>query len=214
MIKRIGSFFKLVVILLVLAMISSIGYSFYSNTRYPLSYSTTIKKNADEFDVDPYLIAAVISVESGFDKDAVSNKDARGLMQIGVSTGEWAADKLGIVDYNPDMLFDPSINIRMGTWYLNNLSTEFDSNLPVVLAAYNGGSGNVSKWLRDPNYSSDGKTLDHIPFEETRNYVDKVLSRKEEYETKHKHAFDNPEDDENPILAFINKIKKIVKDMI
>ena len=213
MAKKIGGFIKVIVILLIIAVVLSIGFSFYSNTRYPLSYSTSIKKYAEEFQVDPYLIAAVISVESSFDKEATSPKDARGLMQIGPSTGEWAAEKLDIENYSSDMLYEPDVNIRIGAWYLNNLSDEFNGNIPVVLAAYNGGSGNVSKWLDDKDYSKDGVNLDNIPFPETRAYVDKVQDKREDYKNKHKHAFTNPVEDESLVLSMINKIKKLVKDI-
>ena len=74
------------------------------------------------------------------------------------------------------MLFDPEINIEFGCWYLNNLLSEFD-DLSLALAAYNGGSGNVTKWLNDPEYSSDGENLTYIPFKETKKYVDKVSTR-------------------------------------
>jgi soluble lytic murein transglycosylase len=72
------------------------------------------------------------------------------------------------------MLNDPEFNIRIGCWYLNNLNTEFKYNTEVVLAAYNGGRGNVQKWLKSSEHSSDGKTLKYIPFKETDKYVKKV----------------------------------------
>lgn len=213
MAKKLFGLIKLIVVLLILTMVVRLGYSLYSNARYPLNYSSSIKKYADEFEVDPYLVAAVISVESGFDHEARSHRDARGLMQIGETTGEWAAEKLEIGNYNQDMLYDPDLNIRIGSWYLNNLSKEFDGNMPVVLAAYNGGSGNVNKWLSDPNYSKDGINLDRIPFAETRAYVEKVMDKKEDYESRYKNIFDNPVEEENVVLAFVNRVKKIVKDI-
>lgn len=212
--KKNKSFIKMIVLLLLFTVIASIGYSFYSSVRYPLSYETNIKKYADEYEVDPFLVASVICVESSFDKNANSSKDARGLMQIMPDTGQWIASKMGIDNFDNEQLFDPDTNIKMGTWYLNNLSNQFDGNIELALAAYNGGSGNVSKWLKDTNYSSDGKKLDNIPFKETEEYVKKVLDRKAEYEEIYEYAFINPEYEENPILLIINHIKKIVKDFV
>ena len=73
----------------------------------------------------------------------------------------------------PDELFDPEVSIRYGTYYLKYLFTRFH-NWDTVLAAYNGGEGNVAKWLADDEYSNGDGTLKYIPFKETRNYVKKV----------------------------------------
>jgi soluble lytic murein transglycosylase len=87
----------------------------------------------------------------------------------------WAAEVLGIEGYDPEMLYEPETNIMIGCWYVHMLKKEFGDNLRTVIAAYNGGSGNVTRWLADERYSSDGRTLDHIPFGETRGYVEKVI---------------------------------------
>lgn len=144
--------------------------------RYPLVYEDKIRKYAAEYEVDPFLTASIIFVESGFNPTAVSVKDARGLMQILPSTGEWVADKIGLQDYSEKQLFEPETNIQIGCWYMSYLVSQFPDNRELVLAAYNGGIGNVNKWLRNREYSSDGRQLDYIPFMETRNYVKKVLN--------------------------------------
>lgn len=213
MARVLGKLLKIIVVLLIFAIIAGIGFSFYSSARYPLSYETTIKKYADEYNVDPYLIAAVISVESSFDKNARSPKDARGLMQIMPETAEWAASKMNLNSFDIEMLYDPDTNIKMGTWYLSNLKKQFNDKIDLVLAAYNGGSGNVTKWLADEECSQDGESLDYIPFKETREYVSKVLDRKTEYEKVHEFAFIDPSYEENSILLIVNHIKKIVKDI-
>ncbi|MDO7206526.1 lytic transglycosylase domain-containing protein [Paraclostridium bifermentans] len=91
-------------------------------------------------------------------------------MQISDITQKWAQDelKLGKID-----IFDPETNIKIGCWYLSKLYKEFD-DLDLVIAAYNGGSGNVNKWLNDEAYSKDGNKLHEIPFNETKNYLGKV----------------------------------------
>ena len=98
-------------------------------------------------------------------------------MQIGDSTRDWAAEELDMEDVD---IFEPGDNIRIGCWYLNKLYREFGS-LDLVIAAYNGGSGNVKKWLSDKDYRHDGESLHTIPFKETSAYIEKVKHNYEMY---------------------------------
>lgn len=153
---------------------------------YPMKYEDLIIKYSEIYDLDPYLVSAIINVESRYNPGAESHKDAKGLMQVTPSTGRWAAGKIGINNFKEDMLFDPEVNLKIGCWYLNNLKQEFASNEPetsivLILAAYNGGSGNVKKWLNDERYSQTGTALDQIPFKETQQYVEKVLKNQKVY---------------------------------
>lgn len=141
---------------------------------FPLKYSENIIKYSQEYNLDPFLVAAVIKTESNFDEGAKSNKNAYGLMQITPDTAEWAAEKMDVNSFKTEMLYNPEFNIRMGCWYLNNLKEEFDGNTELVLAAYNGGRGNVQKWLKSAEHSADGKNLHYIPFKETDKYVKRV----------------------------------------
>ena len=166
-------FRRILTILIIILVVYFSTIFVMKNYIYPYKYSTYIEKYSEEFNVDPYLILAVIKTESNFNKEAESKKGAKGLMQIMDGTGEWAAKELGINYFLSSMLFDEELNIKMGCWYLANLEDEF-GNRDLVLAAYNGGSGNVNKWLNDEDYSSDGETLDYIPFKETKKYVDRV----------------------------------------
>lgn len=143
-------------------------------TFFPLKYSENIIKYSKEYNLDPFLVAAVIKTESNFDEGAKSNKNAYGLMQITPDTAEWAAEKMNINSFKTEMLYNPDFNIRMGCWYLNNLKKEFNDNNELVLAAYNGGRGNVQKWLKSAEHSVDGKNLHYIPFKETDKYIKKV----------------------------------------
>jgi len=163
----------LVTVILMIIIINSTTW--LVKVVYPIYHKDIIFRYAGEYNVDPYLIASIIRVESKFYHKAQSSKGARGLMQISSITGEWAAQELEIQDYTSQKLFDPEINIRIGCWYVSILEKEFGHNFKTVIAAYNGGSGNVNRWLQDPQYSGDGKRLNHIPFEETREYVEKVL---------------------------------------
>ncbi|WP_129721280.1 lytic transglycosylase domain-containing protein [Xylanivirga thermophila] len=150
--------------------------SWFQRKIYPLNYKDYIVKYSEEYELDPYLVMSVIWAESRFEPSATSHKGAAGLMQLMPDTAKWAAKKMGMKDYSDEIIYQPEVNIRLGCWYLNNLSRQFDGNVELMLAAYNGGSGNVRKWLGNKQFSADGQKLDNIPFEETKNYVSKVLN--------------------------------------
>ena len=141
---------------------------------YPLEHKEAIIKYGQMHKIDPPLLAALIKTESNFKTYAESRKGAKGLMQITPSTGEWIAQTTGIKDFEESMLFDPEINIKLGSWYIEHLTDYYNGSFELVFAAYNGGRGNVDKWLKDKSLSSDGRTLDEIPFSETENFVKKL----------------------------------------
>jgi soluble lytic murein transglycosylase len=163
-------------IIIIVIIIGVVNLKWIGKKIYPIKYREYIIKYSRQYNLDPLLVASIIRVESKFYRYAESHKGARGLMQISVKTGRWAANKIKITGYTDEQLYDPNINILIGCWYLNNLKEQFNNNLSTVLAAYNGGSGNVTKWLADERYSKDGENLDYIPFKETREYVSKVLN--------------------------------------
>ncbi len=167
--KKLKYLILLVVLLVTVVSILDNG----TKLLYPIKYSDLVRQYSQKFNIDPYLVMAIIKVESGFQPEAVSHKKARGLMQIMEKTGKWGADRLQITGYVNEMLFDPETNIYIGCWYISMLFREFGST-DLVLAAYNGGSGNVTQWLKDSNLSATGKNLDRIPFKETEQYLKKV----------------------------------------
>lgn len=141
---------------------------------YPIRYVQEISTHSQATPLDPYLIAALIRVESNFQPDACSLKGATGLMQLMPETAEWVAKQLGL-DVSALELVDPDTNIRLGTWYLMMLQEEFGGNLVVALAAYNGGRGNVARWLAEQRWNGRLDGVSDIPFLETRLYVQRVL---------------------------------------
>jgi peptidoglycan lytic transglycosylase len=182
----IKKLFKKIINLFVFIIVSALIIGLVGSILYPMGYKEYIKKYSFENDLDPFLVAAIINVESNYNKDAISPKDARGLMQIGPQTGLWAKEELGINNYSEDLLFDPETNIKIGTWYLTKLDAEFNGNVDTILAAYNAGSGNVSKWLDDIEHSRDNINLYNIPFKETEEYVEKVKKDYKIYSTFYK----------------------------
>lgn len=150
----------------------------------PEEYVPFVEQYADEFAVPVDLVYAVIKTESGFDSSAVSGKGAIGLMQMMPATFEWLTDDILREYLGIGMLYDPETNIKYGTYYLSRLYNRF-GDWDTALAAYNGGEGNVSEWLKDKKYSDDGIKLktDKIPdeFSETKNYVKKVNKALKKY---------------------------------
>lgn len=187
----------------------------YIKITYPLGYLDLIDKYSNEFNVDPYLVAAIINVESRYDKEAISPKEARGLMQISPTTGEWASKELSIEDFSLEKLFEPETNIRIGTWYLKVLSEEFGNNLQLILAAYNGGSGNVSKWLENEEYSRDGLVLTKIPFKETEEYIKKVEKNIKIYRIVYRSQFSIVSFyGDNYFIGLIHNFRRVLKSLV
>ena len=151
--------------------------------QHPLQYAGYITQYALAQDLDPALVAAVILCESSYNPEAESRLGARGLMQLMEDTAAWVAHKLGEdgEGYSFDLLYDPETNIRFGTWYLGYLSRRFGGDATKIVCAYHAGQGNVDAWLKNPEYSSDGVTLDVIPTQDTATYAARVLRARDVY---------------------------------
>ena len=132
-----------------------------------------VEKYSKEYDVDKYLIYAIIKAESNFEKNATSNKGAKGLMQLMYSTAEETAKKID-VELTESNIYEPDININIGTKYISILIQKY-GNINLALAAYNAGSGNVDNWINEGTLEKDGSNIENIPYVETNNYVRKIL---------------------------------------
>lgn len=175
-IKRIG------MLILILGILAG-GMRFVLLPKvFQRPYQELVGAYAQKYQLPESLVFGVMYAESKFDPNALSNRGAKGLMQVMDETGEWAAGKIGMVGFTKEMLYDPQVNIHIGCWYLRQLTNQFEEPLETILAAYNAGNGNVEKWLSNPVYSQDGKTLTEIPFGQTRTYVKKVALVKKIYE--------------------------------
>jgi len=137
----------------------------YERIRYPLRYQAIVRGHAQNYGVDPALLAAVIYQESKFDAEAKSSSGAVGLMQLTPETAKGIAIRTGGSAFRVSDLRNPEINVRYGCWYLRHLYRKY-GEWRLVLAAYNAGQGNVDRWLREERGT--------IPFAETRHYVDRV----------------------------------------
>ena len=148
---------------------------------YPYDYREDIVAYSQRYQVDPYLVAAVIKAESKFKSNAKSSYGAVGLMQLMPETAVWIAGQLDDTQFSLSSLQEPWCNIRYGTWYLGSLQEEFRGNEVLVLAAYNAGRGNVLEWMERYGWDYDFQDVDAIPFRETEEYVRSVLKNKAKY---------------------------------
>ncbi len=171
--RRFNKNLMVVIILVGLGLILS-SKAFW-RVFFPFPYQDMVFTEAVRNNVDPFLVAAIIKTESNFNSGAESAMGARGIMQIMPETGSWAAGKMDLKGFKPGDLYKTETNIKIGCWYLRNLNEEFKGNKILVVAAYNGGRGNVRGWLEKEQWSGEHATVDQIPFTETRKYVKKVL---------------------------------------
>ena len=184
-VRRDGSRIRGVVCLFLLVLVVYGGYRsawFEENYRFPFPYRPLVETYAASRELDPMLVAAVIQAESKFKPQAVSNQGARGLMQMMPETAQWVARNIGEEAFFEEHLNEPEISIRFGTWYLASLKKEFSANEVLMLAAYNGGRGNVKQWMNKYGWDMEFADTKQIPFQETRDYVGKVLKYKKRYQ--------------------------------
>ena len=149
-------------------------------TLYPLEYEDYVEVYSKENNLSPAFVYAVIHCESGFDKKAVSNVGATGLMQIMPDTFNWIKTKTDFTEDYSDAT-DPETSIKFGCFLYGYLLSKY-GRVQEALAAYHAGIGNADKWLSDERYSSDGETLHTIPFPTTSKYVKKVILTENIYE--------------------------------
>jgi soluble lytic murein transglycosylase len=144
---------KIVVFVIVFVLITTlIGSVFFV---FPVKYKEIILKYSSRFDIDGYIVASVINIESGYDKSAKSTAGAIGLMQLLPSTAEEIAVKLN-KDFSENDLCNPETNIEFGCYYLSYLFDYFNGNIINVLSAYNWGLNNVRNWIKEGNVDENG----------------------------------------------------------
>lgn len=148
---------------------------------YMWDYQQDIVTYSEKNKIDPFLIAAIIKNESGFNHKAVSRVGAVGLMQIMPETGSWIAEQMGLKGYTEDQLYESRTNIRMGCWYVGELEHEFKRNMVLLLVAYNAGRGQAKEWMEQNAWDYNFNSPEKIPYPDTREYVIKVLRDRDKY---------------------------------
>ncbi len=147
--------------------------------RYPRAYWDLFQSASTRLALDPYLVLALARQESLFDPNATSVSNARGLMQLIPSTAKKMASEHGM-DSEAIRLYDPSVNVELGTAYLKKLLEMFGGNAFRAVAAYNAGENAVAKWVADFS-GADDEWVENIAYKETRDYVKKVIGGRREY---------------------------------
>ncbi|MCE9943761.1 transglycosylase SLT domain-containing protein [Aeromonas rivipollensis] len=161
-----------------LAILSSIRAEAWDaiDLRFPLPLKRTFSQMAQERTMNTSLLYAISRQESALYPLAQSPVGARGLMQLMPATAKETAAKLGVPYRNEQQLFDPTMNIRLGSAYLKRLLDVYDGNRILAAAAYNAGPGRVKRWREQSTNKPMDVWVESIPYKETRNYVQNVLS--------------------------------------
>jgi soluble lytic murein transglycosylase len=152
----------------------------------PLAHEAEIRQQAREKQLDPALIAGVIYAESKF-VDQTSSAGALGLMQLMPETATFIAQRSGGSAFTVEDLSTPEVNIAYGSWYLRYLLQHYGGDEVRALAAYNGGIGNVNRWIAEAEARGESFGEDDIPFAETREYVDRVREARRRYAETYAH---------------------------
>lgn len=144
--------------------------------RFPPAYRESFMQWGQQTGVDPYLLMAITRRESAYNPVALSPAGARGLMQLMPGTATQVSRQLGLNDPGPYGVLEPELNIRLGSTYLRDKLNRYRGNRLAATAAYNAGPGRVDQWLGTHSMESFDLFVESIPFRETRDYVQAVLS--------------------------------------
>lgn len=177
MLKKISIF--IIILLIVISIIKIVKIPILEKL-YPMEYQQYVEKYAKKFNIDEKYIYAIIKAESNYNTEANSAKGAIGLMQLLPTTAKEISQELGI-NVNENDLYNPEINIMLGTKYFARL-LEIYNNEIIALAAYNAGPGNVSRWIEKGCIKKDGTDIENIPYKETNMYIRKIIQNYRIYE--------------------------------
>ena len=146
----------------------------YWEALFPKPYWPDLKRFSDANGLDPYLVASLIRQESEFNPNAVSNKNAVGLMQLLPRVGKGVAKQVKLKHFSAPQLFTPAVNLQLGTRYFRSMVDQF-GGFEYALAAYNAGDDRVRDWQSAGKYRDIQEFVESIPFTETREYVQAIM---------------------------------------
>jgi soluble lytic murein transglycosylase len=153
---------------------------FDADQRYPMPFRESVVRRSREIGLDPAYVYGLIRQESRFIMDARSHVGASGLMQVMPATARWTARKIGLNNFGVEQLNDRETNIAIGTGYLKLVLDDFNGSMPLAAAAYNAGPSRPRNWRNGPVIEA-AAWAENVPFNETRDYVKKVLSNTTTY---------------------------------
>ena len=148
--------------------------------RFPMPHQSEVVKRASAIGLDPAYVYGLIRQESRFVMNARSHVGASGLMQVMPATASWTARKIGLTDFKAGQINELDTNILIGTAYLKFALDDFEGSLPMAAAAYNAGPGRPRAWRNGPTLPGE-IWAENIPFDETRDYVKRVLANTTNY---------------------------------
>ena len=181
--RRLICLLALIIVAITGIQLFRAGLNKIDNARYPQKYRNLVERYAKENQMDPLILYSVIRTESGFDPQAVSNVEARGLMQITEETFDWIKSKIAPQeDLQFKDLYNPEVNIRFGAYYFAQCMERYQNDLPTAAAAYHSGWGTVDELLAQTEYSSDGKVLHTFPYQQMKRYVYKITKAFQKYQ--------------------------------
>lgn len=181
---------KILIVVLLIILIILFGIlkiqNFILKKIYKTNYSEYVYKYSEENDIDPLLTFAIIKAESNFNRNIKSKSGAIGLMQLMESTAIEQAEEVNEKIVVTESLYNPQVNIKIGTKYYSKLIKKYNNNMLLALAAYNAGIGNVDNWIGQGIIKEDGSDIENIPFKETNNYVRKIIRDYKIYQNLYK----------------------------
>ena len=158
---------------------------------YPLDFWPLIARGSTQYELDPYLMTALMAQESTFTPEIKSNANAWGLMQLLPSTARRYANKMGIRRFSTSSLTDPEVNVHIGMQYFKDLIDRFGGDY-YAIASYNAGENRVAQWRAEKPGFAEDEFIDDIPFPETQNYVKRILGTAEDYRRLYGGGLLNP----------------------
>ena len=164
----------------IIIIFTSTLLSIYGIVRFiifPKKYEDIVNSVAKEYNVDPYLIYAIIKKESNFNKNAISRSNAKGLMQLMNSTANEVVQSINTIPNNGYDIYDEYNNICIGTKYLSDLIKIYNGNIYLAVSAYNAGLGNINNWIKEDSnyYDNVNKVIEILSFNETKTYLIDVI---------------------------------------
>ena len=180
--------FIIIIAILIIVVFLGIFKNKILKIIYPKTYKEIVSVYSEKYNVEENLVFALIKAESNFNSEAVSHRDAIGVMQIMEETAKDVANKNSIKIENENIkqeLLKIDNNINIGTKYLSTLLEKY-KNKEIAVAAYNAGIGTVDGWIQKEIIKSDGSDIENIPYKGTNNYVRKILRNYKLYEELYK----------------------------
>ena len=180
--------FIIIIAILIIVVFLGIFKNKILKIIYPKTYKEIVSVYSEKYNVEENLVFALIKAESNFNSEAVSHRNAIGVMQIMEETAKDVANKNSIKIENENIkqeLLKIDNNINIGTKYLSTLLEKY-KNKEIAVAAYNAGIGTVDGWIQKGIIKSDGSDIENIPYKETNNYVRKILRNYKLYKELYK----------------------------